>query len=217
MLRQLRMRTEAVLGKTAPYFATACCALIFSVWGLAFVEAKMSEMRVAEQRAAEARQRVAFEEQEITCLTNAVFHEVRGESVGVRELVAKTVLAAVIDPTFPRRTVCADAESPGRFSGLKHPRQPHFGNTTWAGIWWHMNQVYYGPRTLPRGWQCVRSFRASDEYLEKLGDRAIRQLGITVTASGMKYFAKSNVPVGTHGTVTFYSPRGGCSHPSPTT
>lgn len=211
------MRNLYAYQKTASRFSLAFLLGVFSLWLAAFWEAKCAEIRVVEMQAAEKLRRAAFEEQEITCLANIVYHEVRGENKGVRELSAKVVLASISDPAFPRHTVCSDAEHPGRFSGLKEPRKVRFADPLWSSIWWHMNEVYYGPRTLPRGWQCVRAFRASDDYMEKLSDRAIRQLGITVSAKGMKYFAASNVPVDTRGTVTFYSHRRGCSHPSPTT
>ncbi len=209
------MRTRAY--QVASHFSLAFCAVLCGLWLGALWESKRGEINVAEQRAQESRYRVAFEEQEITCLTNVVYHEVRGEKKGVRELTAKAVLATISDPSYSRHSVCSDAQTAGRFSGLREPRKEKFADSVWNAIWWEMNEVYYGPRTLPRGWQCVRAFRASDDYMEKLSDRAIRQLGISVSATGMKYFAASNVPVDTRGTVTFYSPRGGCKFPSPTT
>ncbi len=52
--------------------------------------------------------------------------------------------------------------------------------------------------------------------METLSSKALSQLGFTIKAKGLKYFAKAMVPVDTRGTVTFYSPRGGCKNPTQT-
>jgi hypothetical protein len=52
--------------------------------------------------------------------------------------------------------------------------------------------------------------------MEKLSPKAIHQLGFTVHATGLKYFAAKLVPIGTEGSVTFYSAREGCKKPTRT-
>jgi hypothetical protein len=52
--------------------------------------------------------------------------------------------------------------------------------------------------------------------METLSSKSLKQLGFTVKATGLKYFAKAMVPVDTRGAVTFYSPRGGCKNPTQT-
>lgn len=178
--------------------------------------------RVAEAKAEAAREarleQVKFEEKEIVCLTNIVHHEARGEMSGVRELVGKTVLAIIGDDTsrLPK-TVCGLAKVKGFFSQIKGTSEPRFADAHWTRIYGEMSGTYYGPRTLPRGWGCVRSFRVSDEQLETLSGKALAQLGFTMEAKGLKFFAAKRVPVDTRGRITFYSPRGGCKDPTPTT
>lgn len=180
---------------------------------------RIEEQRSAEIRADQARlSKLIYDTQEIVCLANIVHHEARGEILGVRELVGKTVLAIVDDRTWKApKSVCALAKVRGFFSNIKYIEEDRSHDRLWAAIREHMHEVYFGPRTLPRGWGCVRAFRDSDDYLEKLGPRSLAQLGFTVEAKGLKYFAKHRVPVATRGNVTFYAPRGGCDNPTATT
>lgn len=193
-------------------------AILFAaIVGTGLEAIKVSELR-AEARRAEQLVRLEREQREITCLTNVTYHEARGEIAGARELVAKTVLAIISDRDMDvPRTICELSKVRGFFSGIKDTEMMHFGDSLWKKIYGEMSDVYYGPRTLPRGWGCVRGFRVSDDELEKLGHKAIAQLGFTVEAKGLKYFAAHRVPVDTRGKITFYAPRGGCTEPAPTT
>lgn len=209
---------EARFYRTSINFSNFFGAIIFAMIVAPGIEAiKLAEAKAEAQRIARL-ERLKFEEREIVHLANIVFHEARGENVGVRELVGKVVLAIVNDRQMKLpKTVAELSRVPGFFSNLKNPDTAKFHDANWVKIYNHMNGVYYGPKTLPRGWGCVRGFRVSDDELEKLGPKAIAQLGFTVEAKGLKYFAAHRVPVDTRGSVTFYSPRGGCSNPTPTT
>ncbi len=209
---------EARFFRTSIHMSHFFGALIFAM----IVGPGIEMQRIAEARAEAAREarlvQLRKDEHEITCLTNVAHHEARGEMVGVRELVAKTVLAIAGDrmSKLPK-TVCELARVKGMFSNIRYVEEPRFADAKWAAIHGEMSEVYYGPRTLPRGWGCVRGFRVSDDQLEKLGPKALAQLGFTVNAKGLKYFAAHRVPVDTRGRITFYAPRGGCSDPTPTT
>lgn len=154
---------------------------------------------------------------QMLCLTNIVHHEARGETKEVRALIAKTVIAMAGDPSFTKaRTVCDLAKIAGMFSQIKYVEEIRANVKDWPKIYDEVSTVYESDRVLPAGWQCVRGFRLSDDKMETLSSKALSQLGFTVKATGLKYFAKSMVPVDTRGTVTFYSPRGGCKNPTVT-
>lgn len=209
---------EARFYRTSIHFSHFFGALIFAM----IVGPGLEAQRIAEAKAEAAREerlvQIRREEREITCLTNVVHHEARGEMQDVRELVAKTVLAISGDKMLKLpKTVCELARVRGMFSNIKYVEEARFADAKWAAIHGEMSDVFYGPRTLPRGWGCVRGFRVSDDELERLGPKSIAQLGFTVEAKGLKYFAAHRVPVDTRGKVTFYSPRGGCKDPTPTT
>lgn len=151
------------------------------------------------------------------CLTNIVHHEARGESQAVRMLVAKVVVAMATDPAFSKaKNVCDLAKIAGMFSQIKFVEEVRANVKDWPKIYDEVSTVYEYDRTLPPGWHCVRGFRLSDDKMETLSSKSLKQLGFTVHATGLKYFAKSMVPVDTRGTVTFYSPRGGCRNPTQT-
>jgi hypothetical protein len=211
-------RLEARFFRTSNILTHCFGALICTmIVGQGIEMHERAEARAEAQRVERVAQ-IKRDEREITCLTNVVYHEARGEVNGVRELVGKTVLAIVDDKTLKQpKTVCGLAEVKGMFSSITGVNEPHFAETVWMDLYAHMSDVYYGERTLPRGWGCVRGFRVSDDQLEKLGPKALAQLGFTVEAKGLKYFAAHRVPVDTRGRITFYSPRGGCSNPSATT
>lgn len=151
------------------------------------------------------------------CLTNIVHHEARGETKEVRALIAKTVIAMASDPAFSKaKNVCDLAKIPGMFSQIKYVEEIRANVKDWPKIYDEVSTVYESDRVLPAGWQCVRGFRLSDDKMETLSSKSLKQLGFTVNATGLKYFAKAMVPVDTRGTVTFYSPRGGCKNPTQT-
>ena len=206
------------LHRVATHLSHGFGAVLFA----AIVGTGLEATRIAEAKAEAEREtrlvQLQFEQHEITCLTNVAHHEARGELVGVRELVIKTVLAIIGDDEMRLpKTVCALAQVPGFFSQLKNLDRARFADPIWTKINGEVADVYYGSRTLPRGWGCVRAFRVSDDTMEKMSGKALAQLGFTVRAKGLKYFAAHRVPVDTRGRVTFYSPRGGCGNPSPTT
>lgn len=154
---------------------------------------------------------------QIVCLTNITHHEARGETAEVRRVLAKVVIAMAHDRSFTKaRTVCDLAKIPGMFSQIKYVSDVRADVKDWPKIYTEVTAVYQSDRLLPPGWQCVRGFRLSDDKMETLSSKALSQLGFTIKAKGLKYFAKAMVPVDTRGTVTFYSPRGGCKNPTQT-
>ncbi len=211
LLENARFKRAASFFSHSFSLLVATLALAIGLSAIFAEEIRVEQARMARLAA------LAEQEREIVCLANIVHHEARGEIVGVRELIAKTVLAIAADPASKSaKTICGLAKTPGLFSQFKDAHGTKFENPLWHSIYGHMSDVYYGPRTLPNGWGCVRGFRVSDDELEKLGPKAIAQLGFTVKATGLKYFAAHRVPVDTRGRVTFYAPRGGCKHPAPT-
>lgn len=151
------------------------------------------------------------------CLTNVVTHEAGGETPAVRKDLGNVILAIASDPLSTKaRTVCDLAKIPGFFSNIKVTDTVQPNKSGWRRVFAEMTEVYTGDRVLPSGWQCVRRFRVSDDKLETLSDKALKQLGFTVKAKGLKYFAQKLVPVDTRGSITFYSDRGGCKNPTQT-
>ena len=190
--------------------------LAAGIINVGFAQAKAKE-RLTELKRQQVLRQIALDEQEITCLTNEVYHEAQGETAEVRKLLGQTVLAIIGDPTFKApKTTCGLAKVPGFFSQMKDAAGAHFADSLWRTIYWEMNDVYNGSRALPRGWGCVRGFRVSDDRLLSLKAKALAQLGFTLNAKGLKYFATDRVPVDTRGDITFYSPRGGCRTPTQT-
>ncbi len=204
--------------KRAAYYASLTFAIMVSFmisWsGFAHINhtARLDESArqlVLEQKADDLRQ--------MLCLTNIVHHEVRGEKREVWRTTAKVILAMAHDPAFSKaRTVCDLAKIGGMFSQIKFIEQIRAGTPLWPDVYHEVTSVYESDRTLPPGWQCVRGFRVSDDKLEKLSAKALKQLGFTVNATGLKYFATAMVPIDTRGSVTYYSPRGGCKNPTQT-
>ncbi len=175
------------------------------------------DIRVEEGLREYALAQKAEDMRQIVCLTNITHHEARGEKPEVRKLLAKVVIAMAHDPSFTKaRTVCDLARINGMFSQIVHINTVRADVKDWPKVYSEVSDVYESDRVLPPGWQCVRGFRLSDDKMETLSSKALSQLGFTVKATGLKYFAKSMVPVDTRGTVTFYSPRGGCKHPTQT-
>ena len=211
---------------TAPTTRLMRCARIFSLLfaiivgdgvlyaGIAHVNYDMAKKQenveiAFAQKAEDLRQ--------MNCLTNIVHHEVRGEKKDVWKITAKVVLAMASDPAFSKaRNVCDLAKIGGMFSQIKFIEQIRAGTELWPDVYHVATGVYESDRVLPPGWHCVRGFRVSDDVLEKLSSKALKQLGFTVNATGLKYFATAMVPVDTRGTVTYYSPRGGCKNPTQT-
>ncbi len=151
------------------------------------------------------------------CLTNIVTHEAGGETPAVRKDLGKVILAITDDPLSTKaRTTCDLAKISGFFSNIKITDTVQPNKPGWRTVFAEMTEVYNGDRILPSGWQCVRRFRVSDDKLETLSDKSLKQLGFTVKATGLKYFAAKLVPVDTRGSITFYSERGGCKKPSRT-
>ncbi len=189
-------------------------SIMISYSGFAHVAHDIDVARL-EREYALARKAEAMKQ--IVCLTNITHHEARGESADVRKLLAKVVIAMAHDPGFTKtRTVCDLAKIKGMFSQIVHINNVRADVKDWPKIHAEVTSVYEGDRLLPPGWQCVRGFRLSDDKMETLSSKALSQLGFTINATGLKYFAKSMVPVDTRGTVTFYSPRGGCKNPTKT-
>lgn len=159
----------------------------------------------------------AEDTRQIICLTNIVTHEAGGETAPVRKDLGKVILAITRDPLSTKaRNTCDLAKISGFFSNIKVTDTVQPNKPGWRQVFAEMTEVYNGDRSLPSGWQCVRRFRVSDDKMETLSDKALKQLGFTVKATGLKYFAKELVPVDTRGSITFYSPRGGCKHPTRT-
>ncbi len=172
------------------------------------VESGLREMAVI-KKAEETRQTI--------CLTNIVTHEAGGETSAVRKDLGKVIIAIANDPLSTKaRTVCDLAKIPGFFSNIKITDTVQPNKPGWRNAFAEMTEVYQGDRALPSGWQCVRRFRVSDDKLETLSDKSLKQLGFTVKATGLKYFAAKLVPVDTRGSITFYSDRGGCKNPTRT-
>lgn len=175
------------------------------------------DIRVTELERAYAMAQKAEAMRQIVCLTNITHHEARGESPEVRKLLARVVIAMAHDKSFTKaKTVCDLAKIKGMFSQIVHINNVRTDVKDWPKIFSEVSAVYESDRLLPPGWQCVRGFRLSDDKMETLSSKALSQLGFTMQATGLKYFAKSMVPVDTRGTITFYSPRGGCKHPTRT-
>ncbi len=151
------------------------------------------------------------------CLTNIVTHEAGGETPAVRKALGNVILAIASDPLSTKaRNVCDLARIPGFFSNIKVIDTVQPNKSGWRQVFAEMTDVFNGDRILPSGWQCVRRFRVSDDKLETLSDKSLKQLGFTVKATGLKYFAAKLVPVDTRGSITFYSDRGGCKNPTQT-
>jgi hypothetical protein len=208
---------NVLLKKTASLFSFACTTIVVSalvLWGCNVIRIgleKEEQARIAEL------ERQAEQFRELVCLTNAVHHEARGERPGVRKLVGAVILAMARDRFFSdAKGVCELARIRGMFSHIKYVHEIRSGESLWPQIYHEMSEVIERDLTLPPGWQCVRGFRVSDDKLETLSSKALKQLGFTMQATGLKYFAKSMVPIDTRGSITFYSPRDGCKLPTPT-
>ncbi len=173
-------------------------------------EARVEALR--EQRLTKIQEK----ERKIVCLTNIVFHEVRNQPKDVRIVTGKTVLEMANDNTSRAKTVCDLGRVKGTFSAIKNVDTPRFHDPVWLGIYWEMSETYYGDRTLPRGWQCVRNFRLSDEKLATLGEKSLKQLCITPERKGLEFFDRATVQIAVHGDIAFFAPLKGCAKPSKT-
>lgn len=185
---------------------------ILGVGIAADVAAHAREERMREERLA----KVAHDAREIVCLTNIVIHEVLNQSKDVRALTGKTVLAMASDNTSRTHTVCDLGKVKGMFSAIKNVDTSNFPDAVWLRTYWEMSDVYFGDRTLPRGWHCVRNFRLSDEKLSTLNEKSLAQLGITPDRKGLEFFDRKTTQVAVHEDIAFFAPKKGCKKPSRT-
>lgn len=223
---------EVRFWNTAHHFSIGFCTLLFSIWLAASAEYAVKVKRAEEARIVRTeRERVAAKllahvkpekaQSEVTCLGNIIDSEVGGELEGNRRLLATVVLAMRDDEKLALpKTICGLAKHPRLFSNLKDPETPRRSDRAWLTNYLIADEVYRGiwrEQLLPRGWECVRNFMISDEYIASLGPRARAQLGITPEERGIAYFRKNLEPIDTRGRKSYYQLKGGCDNPLPTT
>ena len=163
-----------------------------------------------------------FVEREIGCLANILFREARSESVGIRRLTAIVTIARRDDPDpqWPK-TICGIMSQRGQISQVNKTidLDPN-GLRVLAQDREIAAEVYDGAwktQKLPRGWECVRYWRISDDVLATLDKKHFEQLGIKKDFKGLSFFDKL-VPVKTPpGKVTFYRDPKRCGKALPTT
>lgn len=168
-----------------------------------------------------ARQQAAHDEEEISCLREALYYEGRGGLVGEQTMQGMVILARVKDPDpeWPK-TICGVVHQPRQFSywssseAMSQPieavawgRADALARLLYSKAWvW---------QKLPHGAECVRSYKVSDTKLASLTPVALKQLHVSARSLG--YFAREQVPVFNVGNHTFYQSRLGCKNPLPTT
>jgi Cell Wall Hydrolase len=194
-------------------------ALIFgAVLGSAVDDAKMM-MRP------KPKHQIVFTEEEIGCLREAMYYEGRGGLVGEQIMQGMVIIARATDP---------DPQWPKTICGVVHqvmkgvPQFSYWGDKALMdlqleGIAWgnadHLarrlaNDVWR-EQFLPRGAECVRSYKMSDAALAKLSRKSLEQL--RVSKRSLDYFERTQIPVFTVGSHTFYRDKEGCKEKLPTT
>ena len=166
--------------------------------------------------------REEFAAAEIDCLAEIVFREARSESVGIQRLTAITAIARRddSDPQWPK-TICGILHQPGQISQAETPLD--IGPRELANlslIRKLAEDVYEGAwktQKLPRGWECVRYWRVSDEHLAKMNSKKFKQLGISRSQKGLSFFGKLEEVKTPPGTVAFFRDPARCITPLPTT
>ncbi len=203
--------------KTAHYTSLVFAIMVSTMISYSGFAAIGHNIRLEQKAHEAALMKKAEDTRQTICLTNVVLHEAGGESPAVRKDLGNVILAIAGDPLSTKaRNVCDLAKIPGFFSHIKVTDSIQPNKSGWRKVFAEMTDVYNGDRVLPSGWQCVRRFRVSDDKLETLSDKSLKQLGFTVKAKGLRYFAAKLVPVDTRGSITFYSDRGGCKNPTQT-
>ena len=163
-----------------------------------------------------------LEETEIGCLGNILFREANTESVGIRRLIAMVVIARRDggDPQWPR-TICGIMRQSGAISNVD--RVIHIGPRGLRALEFNMQlaaDVYEGAwktQLLPRGWECVRYWRISDEALAKSNAKRFAQLGITKEMKGLSFFDKLREVKSPNGDTAFFRDPNRCNKKLPTT
>lgn len=211
-MRQIEFRLWTPAFRFARVFSAFLAISVLSMGLAADFAAEERAERTRKERLA----KIQEDERKIVCVTNIVFHEVRDQPKDVRILTGKTVLEMANDNTSRAKTVCDLGKVKGMFSAIKNVDTPRFTNPVWLGIYWEMSETYYGDRTLPRGWQCVRNFRLSDEKLATLSERNLKQLGITPERKGLEFFDRATMQIAVRGDIAFFAPLKGCAKPSKT-
>lgn len=205
-------RVMITFNKLAVHASHGFCAILCGLYMGASLEAKASQAKAELEH-------VRFVDNEKHCLTNILYREGRGELVGFRRLIGMTVIARRDDPDpqWPK-SICALAFQANQFSGITTPlKMTVEDQRAWDENTALASEVYdeaWRKQFMPRGWECVRFYKVSDEKLAKMPRKSLQQLGIT-TKKGLGFFQKLEA-VDTRGSHTFYKDPHRCN-PLPTT
>lgn len=163
-----------------------------------------------------------FAIREIDCLTNIIYREARGESAGIRRLTAIVTIARRddIDPQWPR-TICKIMAQSRQISGIERKisvnpvelRQLAENREIAADVY----DNAWTTQLLPRGWECVRYWKVSDEVLARMSEVKFKQLGIGKQLKGLTFFSKLAPVPSPPGKITFYRDPKRCMKALPTT
>jgi hypothetical protein len=131
----------------------------------------------------------AQREHEVSCLTQIILREARGEPVWERIRVAMVFKARQADPD-PQwaKSICGQTQQKGQVSQFDKPK--HFSDEEWDenhAIAEYIEENAWITLFLPEGWECVRYYKISDDILRHLSRRAKRQYGIK-SGKGIAYF-----------------------------
>lgn len=150
-------------------------------------------------------------EQGVMCLAENLYHEARGESPTSQRLIGTIVLARLTDALrskrAPTKTLCGVVGADKQFSWTLDYKlaTTRAEQTRWAQAVVLSRdliaQARSGELTLPKGWECVRHYKRTDN--------------VGVSKNGNKVFEKL-APVGRLDHHTAYAPKKGCAYPFPT-
>lgn len=163
-----------------------------------------------------------FAAKEIDCLANIVFREARNQSIGIQRLTAIVTIARRDDSDrqWPK-TICEIMVQPRQISGVLDVIDISIPEFLQFGLIRDMaEEVYEGAwktQLLPRGWECVRYWRASDEALRDASAKDLHQLGITEARKGLDFFLRLTAVPTPEGGVTFFKDDRRCVTKLPTT
>lgn len=163
-----------------------------------------------------------FAEREIDCLTNIIFREARNQSVWIQRLTAIVTIARRDDedPQWPK-TICEIMVQPRQISQVHEVIDITVADLLQLGLVRDLaEEVYEGAwktQLLPRGWECVRYWRVSDETLQRARVEDLRQLGITKKRKGLGFFDRLTPVPTPEGDVTFFEDPRRCVTKLPTT
>lgn len=156
----------------------------------------------------DAKRRAMYDDEQVACITEAIYYEGRSGLPGEQILQAMVILAraADSDPQWPK-TPCGVIRQPGAFSYYYdeavrlQPIEPRAWQRARKLARWTYEHAWT-EQLLPRGGECMRNYRLSDKVLARMKPEHLKQL--RVSKRSLKYFdgLKLVVTVGQH---SFYA------------